>query len=148
MPYANPETAREYQRTYERKRHAANPEYRRELQRRWDRKNPERYLWLAAKARAKKYGLAFSIAWQDIHIPERCPVLGLVLEFEPTRGIGTGRNGGRSARDNAPSLDRIDHARGYETGNVRVISWRANSLKKNGTLAEFEAIVADMCKDK
>jgi hypothetical protein len=31
-------------------------------------------------------------------------------------------------------------------GNVRIISWRANELKKNGILREFEALVED-CKN-
>lgn len=46
----------------------------------------------------------------------------------------------------APSLDRIDTTKGYEPGNIEFISWRANYLKRNGTLEEFELIVAHMRK--
>lgn len=44
--------------------------------------------------------------------------------------------------DGSPSLDRVDNTRGYVPGNVLVISWKANQIKSNATLAELESIVA------
>jgi len=41
---------------------------------------------------------------------------------------------------NSPSLDRIDNSKGYVKGNVIVVSWRYNSLKKDGTPAELVAV--------
>jgi hypothetical protein len=38
------------------------------------------------------------------------------------------------------SLDRIDHQKGYVPGNVRVISLRANLLRKDMTCHELRAL--------
>ena len=101
------------------------------------RKDFLRYLLTGARGRAKARGLEFSIQRSDLTLPERCPVFGVVLAL-PLYGDGS-----RKPRPNAPSLDRIDSSKGYVPGNVRVISHRANVLKSNGTLAEFELVVRD-----
>jgi UDP-N-acetylenolpyruvoylglucosamine reductase len=40
---------------------------------------------------------------------------------------------------NAPSLDRIDSARGYVPGNVQVVSHKANTMKSNASTEELIA---------
>jgi len=98
--------------------------------------NPKPYFYKMAKGRAKKHGFAFTITLDDIpDIPTHCPVFGFPLE------MNTGEYSPR-----APSLDRIDTTKGYEPGNIEFISWRANYLKRNGTLEEFEQLVAHMRK--
>lgn len=92
-------------------------------------------MYYMAKYRAKKKCIEFSIEITDIVIPEFCPVLGLKLE----NGSGKGK-----FANNSPSLDRIDSSKGYTKGNVRVISWRANSLKKDATFHEIEKIYKDL----
>lgn len=92
----------------------------------------ERVMWRAAKSRAKASGLEFKILIEDITIPEFCPVLGIRLQS---------RKGGHHAA--SPALDRIDNTMGYVPGNVRVISWRANHLKNNGSLSELILIGED-----
>lgn len=100
--------------------------------------NPKPYFYRAAKWSAKKRGIPFSITLDDMpEIPTHCPVFGFPLELTLT---------GNSPR--APSLDRIDTTKGYEPGNIEFISWRANYLKRNGTLEEFEMLVAHMRKSK
>lgn len=89
----------------------------------------------AAKKRAKLKGLDFDLKPEDIAIPSHCPVLGIPL-FSNT---GQGRMGGALSQ-NAPSLDRIDNAKGYIKGNVCVISRRANTLKGNGSPKELAAV--------
>jgi len=64
-------------------------------------------------------------------LPEKCPVLGIPLVY------------GMNSRENrfaSPSLDRINSALGYIPGNVVVVSWRANSLKKDATPTELRAL--------
>lgn len=44
-------------------------------------------------------------------------------------------------RDNSPSLDKIIPALGYVKGNIRVISFKANTLKRDGHIEDFEKII-------
>lgn len=96
-------------------------------------------LYYAAKGRASQRGVSFSITPEDIVIPEFCPVLGMKLVPK----IGGGPLSSRVNPD-APTIDRIDNDRGYEPGNIAVISLRANVLKSNGTASEFEKVVKYM----
>jgi len=41
---------------------------------------------------------------------------------------------------NSPTLDRIDNRKGYVKGNVIVVSWRYNSLKKDAPPEELGAV--------
>lgn len=91
--------------------------------------NPSWYLWRTAKARAKKYGLDFSISTSDVVIPTQCPVLGIPLI--PLSG---------KFAHNSPSIDRIDNKKGYVKGNIIVVSFRANSLKKDATIEELSKV--------
>ena len=92
-------------------------------------------MFSAAKARAKKNNLAFNIEISDIVIPEYCPVLGIKLKRA---------RGEKGPKAFSPSLDRINNKLGYIKGNVRIISFRANSLKKDAEIEELEKIILDM----
>lgn len=95
------------------------------------RKRPAVYMLARVKMRAKLKGLAFNLTIDDLHIPAKCPVLGIPLT------IGKG-----SASDNSPELDRIDNRKGYVKGNVIVVSRRANRIKNDATVAELEKIAS------
>lgn len=82
-----------------------------------------------ARAHAQNKGLDIDITVENITIPAKCPVLGIPLFF--TEGKRT---------RNTPTLDRIDNSKGYTRGNVVVVSWRANDLKKDATLQELQRI--------
>lgn len=84
----------------------------------WYLRNPEAKLWHAAKDRAAEKSLEFSIAVEDIKIPDTCPLLDIPLR----RGIGR-------PTANSPTLDRISNDKGYVPGNVWVISNAANTCK-------------------
>ena len=92
-------------------------------------------LYRMAKNRAKNKGLEFSIEKEDIIIPDICPVLGISLLLD---------GGTVLTKDFSPSIDRFDSSKDYIKENIRVISWRANKLKSNGTLEEFKKIVKYM----
>jgi hypothetical protein len=103
-----------------------------------ERSRTNEYLQAAAcKSRAKIAGLAFGFAsvsecaqWIRANTPTVCPVLGIPL----IRGIGA-RHG---FRNNAPSVDRVDSKNGYVSGNMQVISFRANAMKNDATQDELE----------
>lgn len=80
-----------------------------------------------ARKRAEARGLDFTIDRLDYPVPERCPVLGLPLDW--------------SDWNHTPTLDRVDNSLGYIPGNVVVISMRANALKGDASLEELEALV-------
>jgi hypothetical protein len=84
----------------------------------------------AIKTRAKKRGLEFDLKEEDVIMPTHCPILGLKLEW--AKG---------SPKDNSPSLDRLDNSKGYIKGNIRVISYRANTYKNNMTREIAQRIV-------
>lgn len=108
-------------------------ENRRARQRRYVEKNPARQLLSNAKSRAKSLGLDFNLTIDDVQIPETCPVLGIPIRAAKVR-----------YGHNSPTVDRIDNTKGYVRGNVAVISWRANSIKKDATLREMELITSYM----
>jgi hypothetical protein len=95
----------------------------------WHKRTVEQQMLAAARSRAAQKGLPFALTLDDIVIPERCPALGIPLFKE----------GGR-AHDGSPSLDRLVPSEGYVPGNVRVISNRANSIKRDATAAELLAV--------
>jgi hypothetical protein len=93
--------------------------------------NPARRLFNSAKCRAKRGGLEFSISHSDIVVPSHCHVLGIKLFTTP---------GLRGPRDNTPSVERIDPTKGYVSGNVMVVSMRANQIKNNASVVELRRI--------
>ena len=82
-----------------------------------------------AKMRSKKNGTEFTIAVEDLIIPDTCPITGLSLN------VNAGRSG---AYKNSPSLDRIDNNKGYTKDNVQVVSQLANAMK--GAASEEELV--------
>lgn len=111
-----------------------DPKKKRERQRKWEHSHPENRLLNGARTRAKSKNIIFNLELQDIHIPKFCPVLGLELKISITGKL----------QNSSPSLDRIKPELGYVKGNIRVISWRANTLKNNATLEELEKITNDL----
>lgn len=90
-------------------------------------------MWNGARGHAKKLKLECSITPADIHIPEKCPLLGILLDKKaPLRA------------DSVPSLDRIDNSIGYIPENIWVISWKANRIKHACTVAELKMIAENL----
>jgi hypothetical protein len=100
----------------------------------WGHKNntSDLYQICREKFRRKKANstLEWSLTFGELDWPTHCPVLGLELDyFAETRA------------ENSPSFDRIDNSKGYVTGNVKIISWRANRIKNDGTVEEHEKVI-------
>lgn len=83
-----------------------------------------RNLWWACKQRARRKGIPFTLNL-DVLIakmePEVCQLTGLPLVLE--------MNDDWRIHPLAPSVDRIDSAKGYTNHNTQVIAFGINSLK-------------------
>lgn len=130
----NPEKVREIRKRTRVKRVANGKDA--EVRQRWERSNRDYILWSAARQRARRGGIEFTISRQDVVIPERCPVLGIELNVTE-RG---------RMRPDSPSLDKIDPTKGYVPGNVWVISWRANRMKSDASPTELRLFCEGMLR--
>lgn len=91
------------------------------------------------RSRAKKLKLPFNLTKEFIQklFEESdgiCPVLKVPMKM-----------GGNLQY--VPSLDRIKPELGYVIGNVRLISYRANSLKQDATIEELTLVLKDLEKN-
>lgn len=98
--------------------------------------HPAKYIFMSAKARAKKRGIFFSLSIADVEnaIPKdrKCPILEIPLNIEKSRPT-----------KNSMSLDRIIPSRGYVPGNIAIISYKANTIKNDQTDPEVFRKIAD-----
>jgi|ERR1700690_477335 len=97
------------------------------------KQRPDVHLLSRIRGSAKKRGFECAITLADIYVPTHCPLLGIPL----THGNGRPHAG-------SPTIDRLDSRLGYVPGNVWVISYRANTIKNDASLAELEMIVAGL----
>ena len=84
-----------------------------------------------AKQRAKEKELMFDLHYEDIQIPNICPILRIPL-IPSVDG---------THNDNSPSLDRCIPYLGYTRGNVKVISMKANRIKTDANSNEIAAVL-------
>ena len=86
---------------------------------------------MKAKSNSRYENVPFNLTIDDIpEIPTVCPILGIPVQLH--------RN---HPRPNSISIDRIVPREGYVDGNILLISYRANALKKDATVAEMESII-------
>lgn len=122
----------EYQNQKLREKYTRDEDYKnkkRQEARNWIERNHRSWLLRQIKLRAKRLGIKFNLTIDDIIIPARCPVLGIVLK----RGEG-------HSCDSSPTVDRVNAKCGYVKGNVAIISRKANSLKGHATAAQHRRI--------
>ena len=87
------------------------------------------------KSNCKKYGIPFNLTPEDLVVPEFCPYLGIKLTW--IDGI---------QHDATPSIDRIIPELGYVKGNVQVISYLANSMKRNASIEQLITFAENIVK--
>jgi hypothetical protein len=119
------------------------PQKKKQLEEYYKTKNGRIIRFLAgAKKRATAKGLEFDLDLEFLRsiAPNKCPVFGFELDWN---GWGTAEG---KAKENSPSLDKIDPNRGYVKGNVMWLSWKANRLKSNVSHEDL-LILANWLKD-
>lgn len=101
--------------------------------------NVVRTLVNGARRRAKHQRVPFAINFQDLEMPDVCPVLGLKFDWE------------NQTTPNSPSIDRLNPNLGYVPGNVVIICHMANRIKSNATPNQIRAVadwVDDIIRDR
>lgn len=99
------------------------------LCRKWRSENPEKTIHSRVKTRAAKTGVLFTLTFDDIKIPEKCPACGTQIVF-----------GGPQQRNTSPSLDRIVPGLGYTPENTIIICFACNRRKNDSTPEQLYAI--------
>ena len=80
-------------------------------------------------------GIPFTIELSEIEQPEFCPILGIKLNY------AWGGKAGHLRDPAKATIDKVVPELGYVSGNVFIISWRANKLKSDMTFEELEKIM-------
>ena len=91
----------------------------------------------SAKSRAKEEKRPINIDpeyMKSLELPKYCPILGIIIDYYA-----------KERHDGSPSLDKFYPKLGYVKGNIRIISWRANRIKSDGSPEEWEKI-DEWCK--
>tara|TARA_R110000782_G_scaffold193620_1_gene283213 strand:- start:39 stop:521 length:483 start_codon:yes stop_codon:yes gene_type:complete len=101
---------------------AAYRERTKENSKAWREANKDKLYFLSMKARAAKRGLEFNLEESDVTAVSVCPIFNVPLV----------RAAGKPAW-NSSSVDRIDNTKGYVKGNIQVMSYLANSMKRDAT---------------
>jgi hypothetical protein len=91
--------------------------------------NPEKYLLTTIKGRCKRDNIKFDLTESDFKdLPTHCPVFNIPLE----RNLGK-----RKWSRYALSVDKIQPALGYVSGNIQILSRLANNMKSEATPEEL-----------
>lgn len=88
-----------------------------------------------SKTNARRRGIDFSISREDytrLFNDTTCAVTGRRLVL------------GHPSEELRPTIDRVDNTKGYEIGNVQIVSERMNRIKNDSTVRELELIVKYM----
>lgn len=97
------------------------------------------YISKTAASRARQNKLPYDKDLSTLALPDICPVLSIPLNYSRRRNVNL-----LGPQPDSPSLDRIVSERGYVVPNLRVISWRANLLKRDATIDEIKRVLAYM----
>jgi hypothetical protein len=97
--------------------------------------------WFRRSRYGKKSGLRKNLTYemyQNLYVTH-CPLLGIELSYSNYEG---------NTPYNYATLDKIDPNKGYEEGNIQILSFRANTLKGHATLEELHTLVTNWAKQK
>lgn len=94
-------------------------------------KNNIKHLIANIKVKCRRENIPFNISIDDFDdFPVHCPDLNVELIYG---------NIGKASPQSA-TIDKIIPKLGYICGNVRIISYRANTMKQNASLEEMKTI--------
>lgn len=100
-----------------------------------ERRNPCTIKFARLKWRVEARGEKFDLTIDDVEWNEICPILGIPLNFDVSRG---------GIFDDTPTFDKIYPDKGYVAGNVRIISDLANRMKSSDNPEQLEKFARAM----
>lgn len=103
----------------------------------WRDNNKNLLYFMSLRSRAVKKGLEFNLEPTDVTSVVVCPVFGVPL----IRAIS-------KPAWNSSSVDRIDNTKGYVKGNIQVMSYLANSMKRDATDEQLVLFAEWVLKEK
>jgi hypothetical protein len=103
----------------------------------WKDDNKDLLYFLSLKARASRKGIAFELEQSDVTSVVICPVFGVPLIRAAVKPAW-----------NSSSVDRIDNTKGYVRGNIQVMSYLANSMKRDATDEQLILFAEWVLKEK
>jgi hypothetical protein len=98
-----------------------------------------------SRAENREYGWQCSVNEWDCYLQGRdqqwrCALTGNELSFDR----GGEEFNGQTANPKSCSIDRIDPNKGYVPGNIQLVTWEANLLKRNFDMQELKRLVRSM----
>lgn len=93
------------------------------------------YMIRNIKFSAKRRGLEFNLDYQELELPEYCPLLEIKLSYRDTKGFNS---------PNRATIDRINNNYGYVSNNVWVISRLANVMKSSASMTELKTFAKNL----
>lgn len=91
-------------------------------------------LLVNARRRSKLQGITFSLTQADLVCGDSCPCCGQKFSIDPAYKRR------RRINPRGPTIDRLIASKGYVAGNVAVICFRCNELKRDATAKELRQI--------
>ena len=89
------------------------------------------------KSKCDKNSVPFDFIVDDLApFPLQCPVLHIDIDYFKK---------GQGGSNYSPSIERLVPSKGYVTGNVRIISQKANRLKQDASIDEQVQVLAYSC---
>ena len=89
----------------------------------------------SCKSRAKINSIPFELeSIDDLEWNTVCPLLGIEIKYGYEDRLS----------HCSPSIDRIDNTKGYIKGNVWIVSYRANTLKRNSNADELMTLATNL----
>jgi len=99
-----------------------------------------KHLIVAAKQRATRDKVPFNLTFEK----DGAYLMKSLQKGCPVYGFSFSRKGSRN--DSSASLDKFLPILGYVTGNICIISWKANKIKSDAKCSEDVKAVADWMK--
>jgi len=100
----------------------------------------EKMILTHCASRSCSQRIEFRITPNDLVLPERCPFLGVILNYSVTRS----RDG--DSKDDWATIDRVDGSKGYVPGNVQIISHLANRMKNSASVEQLITFAENILK--